>query len=159
MFRKIIKLLLIVLWMTFIFSLSNDNGVKSTKRSDGFIVRIVETFSHKKLNDIEKEEIISKYVFITRKCAHLFIYFILGLLIISFLYELGSVNYKSILIALLVSLLYACSDEIHQLFISGRSGKILDIIIDSIGSFIGIMIYYFFYKIRRCLYEQKETIC
>lgn len=153
MIRKLIKILMIVLWMAFIFSLSNDNGVKSTKKSDSFIFKIVDIFSNKKLSDNEKNIILSKYVFITRKCAHIFIYFILGILAISLSSEFYKLNFKVILSTLLFCIIYACSDEIHQLFILGRSGKIIDIIIDSIGSVIGVNLYYYIYKIRRRLHE------
>ena len=40
-----------------------------------------------------------------------------------------------------LSILYSCTDEFHQLFISGRSGSIRDILIDSIGILIGTYLY------------------
>ena len=42
----------------------------------------------------------------------------------------------------LICFLYACSDEIHQSFISGRDGNFLDVIIDSIGYLFGIFLYF-----------------
>jgi VanZ family protein len=41
-------------------------------------------------------------------------------------------------IAILLAVLYAATDEIHQLFTPGRSPSIVDVGIDSIGSFIGL---------------------
>ena len=38
-------------------------------------------------------------------------------------------------------ILYACTDEIHQLFIQGRAGQLKDVLIDTIGSLTGIYIY------------------
>ena len=35
--------------------------------------------------------------------------------------------------ALLFATLYACSDEIHQLFVVGRSGALIDVFVDMIG--------------------------
>ena len=50
-------------------------------------------------------------------------------------------GYKhTILISLLICIMYSCTDEIHQIFIEGRSGEILDVLIESIGSFIGIIL-------------------
>lgn len=47
-----------------------------------------------------------------------------------------------ILSTLLISFLYACSDEFHQLFISGRSGQWLDVLIDTCGSlFTSILVF------------------
>ena len=45
--------------------------------------------------------------------------------------------------------LYACSDEVHQLFVPGRSGNIIDVGIDSIGSYFGILFFYIYYQLRR----------
>ena len=38
--------------------------------------------------------------------------------------------------------IYACTDEFHQLFVMGRSCEIRDVLIDTLGSFVGILIYY-----------------
>lgn len=46
----------------------------------------------------------------------------------------------NLLFSILFCFIYACSDEIHQLFLSGRSARILDTFIDSIGGFSGISI-------------------
>jgi len=35
---------------------------------------------------------------------------------------------------------YSISDEIHQLFVPGRSGQVTDVILDSCSSFIGMML-------------------
>lgn len=40
-----------------------------------------------------------------------------------------------------VGVMYAISDEIHQLMVDGRSGNVRDVIIDSIGILIGIMVF------------------
>ena len=53
-------------------------------------------------------------------------------------------------------LLYACSDEIHQTFVAGRSGEVLDVLIDTIGGSLATYLYYIIYK-RRRLNEQEKT--
>lgn len=157
MIRKIIKLILIILWMGLIFSFSNDTGKVSTKKSDGFIIKLVESISGRKLSESEKEKWTAYLVVPVRKGAHLGVYFILGLLIISFINEFISISYKSILIAIGISVLYACSDEIHQLLVPGRSGQIKDVILDAIGSIFGIISYSF--VVRKCSKnEQKERV-
>ena len=42
--------------------------------------------------------------------------------------------------AFLVGALYAASDELHQRFVSGRSGEIKDVLLDSSGVAFGILI-------------------
>ena len=123
--------------MIFIFLLSNDNGQVSTKKSDGFIIRLVETFSSRKLSADEKERWTTYLVVPVRKSAHLFIYLILGLLVYNFIVEFIPFNYKAFLFSMGISFLYACSDEVHQIFVSGRSGQISDVFLDSFGALLG----------------------
>ena len=49
--------------------------------------------------------------------------------------------------ALLVGIEYATIDEIHQLFIEGRSGQVVDVFIDSIGVSIGICVFMLVFKV------------
>jgi VanZ family protein len=43
--------------------------------------------------------------------------------------------------AILIAIIYAITDEIHQLFVPGRFGSISDVITDSIGIIFATMIY------------------
>ena len=149
MFVKIIKFLLIIVLMGIIFSFSNDTGSASTKKSDSVIVTITEKFLGRELTSSEKEKYIDKFVVLVRKSGHLFIYLLLGLSIISFLKEFMIIDTKSVIITCIIVFIYACSDEVHQLYVSGRSGEALDVIIDTIGGFIGSYLYYLIYKYRR----------
>ena len=149
--KKIIKLILIVLWMGLIFSFSSDNASESTNKSDGVIIRICETVLNRSLSDSEKKEYTSKYIVPVRKSAHFTLYFILGILTFIFVKDFTNMNYKVVLISVLVVLLYSISDEVHQLFVPGRSGEIRDVLIDTLGGFISCNILYLIY--RRKLHE------
>ena len=50
-------------------------------------------------------------------------------------------NKSLILTAITIAILYAISDEIHQLFVPGRHGSISDILIDTIGILTATIIY------------------
>lgn len=128
--KKIINLILLVLWMLFIFMMSSFNASDSSSQS-GFIVNF--------LNNVLKIENLDILSFIIRKLAHVTEYFILGLLTINCLkdYEIKNI----FIVSILFCILYSCTDEFHQLFVSGRSGSIKDVMIDSIGIIIGIAIY------------------
>lgn len=152
MIKKIIKLLLVLIIMLTIFVFSSENDVESTSRSDGLIVRTTELFLNRKLTNKEKEEYTSKYVVYVRKTAHFTLYFLLGLFYISFLKEFDLNNKKLLLYTVIFVFIYACSDEIHQLFIPGRSGEILDVLIDTIGVITSSSIYTKFI-LRRRLHE------
>lgn len=155
MYKKIIKIVLVLVCMIIIFTFSSDTSYESTKKSNKLIITVAEMLNKNELSKKEKEIYINKFVFIVRKSAHFFIYLILGLLVASLLKEYSMVNKRMMIYSFLICFLYAISDEIHQLFVSGRSGEIRDILIDSIGSLVGIGIYYL---IRRRKNEQKKAI-
>ena len=142
--RKIIYLILIILWMSFIFCLSNQPANDSTELSDGFIsntIGRVYRFFNNDISSSDLDVIKEKYSRIVRKTAHFTIYMILGILVTLFVREYNVSFYKCIFISLLICLIYSISDEVHQLFVFGRAGEVLDVFIDSIGSFIGIFIF------------------
>ena len=149
MIRKVIKIILVLLWMVMIFLLSNEVAVKSSKKSDGLIIKSVELFTGKSLSDQEKEKVLKYLVFPVRKCAHLSLYLILGILVISLLREYMVINTKLVLLSLLICFLYACSDEIHQLFVPGRSGEVRDVLIDTLGACLGVSLYYLVFRKKK----------
>ena len=120
---------------------------------DGIIIKTCEFVLGRELVEEEKVKYIDDFVFIVRKGAHLTIYLILGVLLMSYFKELYLVNKKGLIIAFIICFLYACSDEIHQAFVPGRSAEFRDVLIDSLGSFIGIYFYHFINIIRRRLHE------
>lgn len=155
MIKKIIKLILIVLWMGIIFMFSNDSGEASEKKSDHVIISIYNVFNDTELTEKQKEQLIEDVVYPTRKIAHFTEYLILGLLVLSFLSEFYTITLKSVLITILLCCLYAVSDEFHQLFSDGRSPRVFDVVIDTLGATMGVVIYSFLAKkiFRRKLYE------
>jgi len=79
--------------------------------------------------------------FIIRKTAHFIEYFILYVL---YLYALRKSThlsaYKVGTIALLLAIIYAITDEAHQLTVIGREGRLRDVIIDSLGASFGLFL-------------------
>lgn len=85
--------------------------------------------------------------FFIRKGAHFTVYLLLGVTLI----RACSIYFpwkRSWLYALIIACLYAISDEVHQLFIPGRSGEVGDVLIDSFGALFGMLVYS---RIRRRL--------
>ena len=140
--KKVILTTLTILWMGLIFVLSNDNAAQSKKKSDTIIDKTIYKICQVVSNDCSKKDVRNKYHFLIRKLAHFTEYFILGVLVIFTFREYGI---KNVFIPLVVCILYACSDEIHQLFIKGRTGSFIDAIIDSCGSLTSILLLYYFY--------------
>lgn len=156
MIKKIIKLILVIIWMGVIFSFSAENADKSTSKSDEVILKIYKAFNNNKLTKNEQKKIIDKFVFPVRKIAHFSEYLILGILVISFISEFKLLEIKYLIIAVLISMLYAISDEIHQLFSDGRTARILDVIIDTLGSVTGIFVYSYIRKQIKSNNSSKE---
>ena len=128
--KIIISWLLLILWMAFIFYMSSCNGNVSSDQS-GTIAYVLHNILGINYSD--------KLIFIIRKCAHVSEFFILGILVINLV---SKYNVKHIyLISFIICVLYASSDEFHQLFVPGRSGQVTDIFIDMIGVVLGLSIF------------------
>ncbi len=140
--KRVILTVLTAAWMGLIFALSSDNADQSKKKSDTIIDKTVYKVCQVVSNDCNKSSFRKKYNFIIRKLAHFSEYFILGVLVIFTLREYGV---KNVFIPIIFCVLYASSDEIHQLFIKGRTGSIIDVLIDSCGSLTSILLLYYFY--------------
>src|SRR5699024_7793590 len=82
-----------------------------------------------------------------RKGAHFTAYLILGIFAMFAIGRNKSHAMYQISLSFFICLLYAISDEIHQLFIPGRSGEVGDVIIDAVGAFCGIGLYIIFRKV------------
>jgi VanZ family protein len=80
-----------------------------------------------------------------RKSANIFLYFVLSILLYKAIK--GRSNIKDYSLAFILTTLYACTDEFHQLFIAGRSGEFRDILVDSIGALIGLVLVFLISKI------------
>ncbi|OGK41643.1 hypothetical protein A2954_07220 [Candidatus Roizmanbacteria bacterium RIFCSPLOWO2_01_FULL_37_12] len=74
--------------------------------------------------------------FLIFKSLHMIEYAILYFLLLRAFYSISksylTINHK-FLYPLLISILYAASDEIHQTFVPTREGKIRDVFIDTAG--------------------------
>lgn len=140
---KAVTIILLISWMILIFSLSAETATESSQTSGGTISLILEIIYPKfsELSIENRQELIAPFQFIVRKSAHFLIYVVLGFL--SFLavapYEKMLLKYKH-LSSGLICLLYAVSDEIHQLFVVGRSCELRDMFIDFSGAVLGISI-------------------
>ncbi|MBO4834837.1 MAG: VanZ family protein [Lachnospiraceae bacterium] len=79
--------------------------------------------------------------FLVRKCAHFLEYLVLGISLLLTVRELFLLNLrKSGIIAFMIGVVYAITDELHQLLVNGRSGEIRDVLIDAGGVLVGVLI-------------------
>ena len=143
--------LLTLLWMTVIFMFSAKNADDSTEQSSFVTNILMNIFSnvYRNSNLSDKMQIIESMSFAIRKAAHFSIYSVLGLLSFLSVYYLTKFSNKTPFISLLICFIYACSDEMHQLFVPGRSGQLRDVFIDFSGALLMTLIILAVRKIYR----------
>lgn len=123
--------------MIVIFWFSSQDGEESKNISDKISTKIVTEEAAAKDGSVDWEKIASVAV---RKTAHLTLYALLGgcaVLTLRF-YNIRRPWKPHAAAALGFCLLYAVSDELHQTFIDGRAGRVLDVLIDCAGAALGI---------------------
>lgn len=145
--RSIISLLLIF-QMIFIFIMSSFGSDSSSAQSGQIIQALRQVFPN--LNNTSHLDA-SNLVFVVRKTAHFTEYAILGILFFLFFRQSSSQKNSSryFILAILFGFFYACTDEIHQLFIPGRSGQFTDVLIDTLGASFGCLLLVLFRHLRK----------
>lgn len=120
-----------IIWMAVIFLFSAQNGDESSSTSSRAVFFICNIFHYS-----PSPSTLEVMTFCVRKAAHMTEFGILSLLTLNMIHK-GFGAFRGIyLISFAFASLYAASDEIHQLFINGRSGQFTDWIIDSAGIII-----------------------
>lgn len=158
-YKDKVLIVLAIIWMGVIFMFSaqvSDESKSSSNKVTSAVVNTVISIKKENISEEKRQKIIEDKTFIVRKTAHFTEYFILGLILILYLQTKEKLTTKYIILAIIFCVLYATSDEIHQLFVDGRSCKIMDILIDTCGSSLAILGFTSIYKITTNLKKQKE---
>ena len=145
--RGILITALITIFVT-IFGFSNQDAEQSgglSQKVTNFVVEIIPRIKY--MPKQEKENIVNRIEKIIRKLAHFSIYTIVGILLMSLMSTYNFKELDKIAISLIIGIIYASTDEIHQAFIPGRGPLVTDVILDSIGVLTGICIVLLVYKI------------
>ena len=153
---KLLISLLLIFQMLFIFTMSSFGSDSSNAQSSQVIQILHQVFpslSHTSGLDA------SALTFIVRKTAHFTEYAILGVLF--YLFYRQTLPQKNglqlFVLAILSSFLYACTDEIHQLFVPGRSGQFTDVLVDTLGASFGCLILVFSNYLRRVSQARRHS--
>jgi VanZ family protein len=128
----------VLLWMVVIFSASSDTN--SFQHSS----RILAPLLHWLFPQLS-DDAISATVYFIRKCAHLTEYALLALLLWRALrkpvrHDSRPWRWADARLVLLIVAIYAATDELHQVFVPHREGRITDVIIDTIGGAAGLLL-------------------
>lgn len=132
--KKIILIILILIWMITVFIFSNQASTESSNAS-GKVIEVI----MKILNIDISDEKIQELQLPIRKLAHFTIYAIGGLLITLLINQYNILTVQKIIYSQLFITIYAITDELHQYFIPGRVACITDVLIDSTGGLLVIL--------------------
>lgn len=124
----------LLLWMGIIFRMSTDAGsAQSTSRLITAFVKFIApdlaaSFTPAQWGHLDR---------VIRKAAHLFEYAVLMLLAVRAIqYGQPNLRARSVIMAFLISALFAITDEIHQSFVPSRTALPTDVLIDITGATI-----------------------
>ena len=133
--RRMIFLIIALIWAIVIFAFSAKPGDESENQTVCNI--FVPGFDN--LQEYEQVDMAKKIDYPVRKTAHATEYAILAGCVLGAVTP-GFIRWKNGLTAICTAVIYAATDEIHQLFVSGRSGRITDVLIDGCGAVAGTLI-------------------
>ena len=137
---KVVKIILIIIWMITVFRFSNQGGTESSSTSAKVTKVIVDVVVNDKKEE-NKVQIANKIEKVVRKFAHYTIYTIGGVLIMNYAYTTDKTKKQQTFGSLLFGVFYAVTDEVHQYFVPGRSARVFDVGIDTLGVITGIIIF------------------
>lgn len=144
---KYVKCIIAIICCIIIFSFSAVPATASTKQSKGLTYNVIKLLNGNKLSERDLEKLTKKINPVIRKIAHFSIYMILAIFTYMFIEELNTKSKsekerlrKNILYTCIFCIIYAIFDEIHQIYVPGRTGKVIDVVIDTLGSCMGIAI-------------------
>lgn len=132
-----------ILMMYLIVGFSSQTGNVSAQLSYKVTYKIVVTIDQVSDMHLTQEQInscVEKYHFYVRKLAHFTEYMILAITVALPLYVYGMRGIWLMLFAGAFCVGFAALDEYHQSFVAGRGPSKRDVMIDSCGVFVGIII-------------------
>lgn len=143
---KSINWILLIIWMIFIYMMSNQPATVSDSQSGAVIVLLSKI-------GINMNSIFGQLAnFAVRKSAHFIEYMILAFLIFNVVNLYFNIK-QVIIMSIIFTSIYAATDEFHQLFVPGREGAIRDVIIDTCGGVTLILIRIFI----KCFLNKKKN--
>ncbi|MDD3192527.1 MAG: VanZ family protein [Oscillospiraceae bacterium] len=139
--RYLLPWALTLLWMGLIFAFSAQDAESSSQFSGQTAFGAAFWFwpGFSSLSAEEQAIWVENAQFLVRKTAHFLVYAGLGVLLCWDFSRLNQPCSRKIGLAWAIGTAYAASDEIHQLFVPGRSGQLRDVLLDSTGVLIGLL--------------------
>lgn len=141
-----------------IFCFSSQTSTESSGISAVITEFVLESFYPKYdfLNNTDKFLVFNNVCHIIRKLAHFTEFFLLGFFLNLHIktihnYKCADLNRKLYIkiaaISIVIGVLYAITDEMHQMMVSGRVASGFDVLIDSLGVFCGVIFLMFIWRL------------
>ena len=155
---KILVHVLVVAWMILIFHMSAQPGEVSGDISGSVshtFMKIWNVIFFRGWNEAEILHMAELWDYPIRKLAHMTEFGILAMLFYGGLryYEEhlkklpGIPTRTRYIAAWILTVIYAATDEIHQLFVPDRSGNALDVCVDATGALLALLVLWCFIKL------------
>lgn len=141
---KYITLLPAVIVMVVIFLFSSKPAENSNESSLEIADKILTAYENVTSSNISGEtrlEALERINHIVRKGAHFSIYVLLAWTFAFHFLMLKKKGNPLLFAPVLLSALYAATDEFHQLFVPGRGGMFTDVLIDTSGAAAGSLLF------------------
>lgn len=147
---KKLKWLLVIAWMAVIFIFSSQPGDVSDENSKFvmYIFNLIGLDLNSFFGDLAN--------FIVRKGAHFTEYFILYMFLYNALKESFSFK-KALIFSIIGVFLYASSDEYHQSFVPGRGPSFRDVLVDTSGGILAMILASIFYHFQKKSLSFKKS--
>ena len=147
--KKILIWIPAIVMAMVIFGFSKQDGEESSglsyKAAD-MILTVADKAGIVDYNDNNRDSMIEAVQFPIRKAAHMTEYAVLSVLVMLALIVDGIKGIRLPVIAAIIAVAFAATDELHQRYVPGRYGCVRDVLIDAAGSIIGLTIAYVLYK-------------
>lgn len=140
-------------WYALIFWFSSKTASASGGQSSGLLGHLLDTVSPAYGTSGLQAFAVETLSFPVRKAAHMFLYFVLALLL---LHALTHLKQSGLLTPVLCAAL-AALDEYHQTLVPGRSGELRDVLVDLCGSLIALGLWALVFKSRRKPVPARRT--
>ena len=155
-----LSFLLVLSVMVMIFCFSAQPAVRSSQTSSHIVVWLLHVLfpNYDSMDSMQQEEIAEIATLLVRKAAHVAEYAMLGF---SLMLHLRLLSIKGQIkrpasYAFFIGALYAATDELHQIFVPGRSGEVKDVLLDSSGVLLGILLMLWILKCaERCRKKRR----
>lgn len=143
--KTVISWILVFICMAVIFWLSSRTADESSQQSGFFLQWLIDKFGDNFFTD-----------FVVRKTAHFLEFTGLCLLFNIALWQ--TKQRKMPVLSVIFTSLYAATDEIHQLFVEGRSCQFTDWLLDTSGAVAGTIGFLILFAAVTAIIKRKNTI-